>query len=419
MSISRAAMSSLFLDRRMGYRTLKVGAGLLFAATLARLPASAAEYYVQPIGYVEANDNSNLDLTPGVVQQVQGYIVDAAALTTIATQNSSIILRPRLVYGDYPKSPGDDRLEAYLDINGTYRTQLSTASLTGSIQRQDLFNAEVTSAVFNDVNPTPTPVDTGKAINGATRDSVLLYPKYIYSFSPVIGAGFSGEYQAAKYTPSDDKSFVNYNYYEGGAFVRWSFTPLSAVTLGGYGSRYDATQFTSRATGSGATLDVETNWTPVFTTEESVSAQHTVIDDALPTQLNTSVNTWGAGVSALYTEQASQFRLSADRTISPWGGGSLYVLDRLQAQYTRTFNPRLSFTGAVLAAKTVGLTSNISGDNRTYVRTTVNAKWFMTRTFFVQGGYQYAFQKYQVLPNSADDNQIYIRFGYQGLPLQR
>jgi hypothetical protein len=42
-------------------------------------------------------------------------------------------------------------------------------------------------------------------------------------------------------------------------------------------------------------------------------------------------------------------------------------------------------------------------------------KWMIARTWFVQGGYQYMWQKYQLDPDGASNNRIYIRFGYQGL----
>ncbi len=412
-------MLSSFPDRGMQCRTLGVAASLLFAATLPSTPASAAEFYVQPVASIQAENDSNIDLQPGPSPEVQGYLVDAAALITVASPNSSSTLRPRIIYADYPKDPGDDHLEGYLDINSTYKTQRSSASLTGSIEHEDLFNAEIANALYDEINPNPSQVDTGRTINGATRNSLLMYPKYIYSFTPVIGAGVSGQYQAVRYSTTTDTAFVDFNYYQAQAFLQWVYSPRTTVSLGAYNSKFDATQFTSRATSNGGTLDLQSNWTQLFTSEVSVSGQHTSILDVLPTRLSTDVNTWGATLSGLYKLQTSQFRLDAGRTISPWGGGSLYVLDRVQFQYSRTFNTRLTFTGALIGLKTDGLTENIAGDNRKYGQVAIDAKWMMTRTFFLQGGYQHGYQKYEYETNSADNNRVYIRFGYQGLPLQR
>jgi hypothetical protein len=43
----------------------------------------------------------------------------------------------------------------------------------------------------------------------------------------------------------------------------------------------------------------------------------------------------------------------------------------------------------------------------------------MTRYFFVQGGYQYSWQKYVSETVSADNNRVYVQFGYVGLGQQR
>jgi hypothetical protein len=48
----------------------------------------------------------------------------------------------------------------------------------------------------------------------------------------------------------------------------------------------------------------------------------------------------------------------------------------------------------------------------------VDMKWMMTRTFYIQGGYSYTWQKYEFNPDGAANNRLYVRFGYQGLGRQ-
>ena len=146
--------------------------------------------------------------------------------------------------------------------------------------------------------------------------------------------------------------------------------------------------------------------------------QHTNIDTTIPSPFKAVANPWGAAVSAAYKGELNQLRMNAGRVITPSGGGGIYVNDQLQFQYSRNFSQRLAFTGATIALRNRGLTRNVSGDDRTYVQTVVDLKWMMTRTLFVQGGYQYLWQKFQLAPDGASNNRIYIRFGYQGLDRQ-
>jgi hypothetical protein len=65
------------------------------------------------------------------------------------------------------------------------------------------------------------------------------------------------------------------------------------------------------------------------------------------------------------------------------------------------------------------LTGNVAGDDRTYLQTVIEAKWMLTRLWSLQGGYQYGWQKYEVNPDGAANNRVYIRIAYQGLGPQR
>jgi hypothetical protein len=173
------------------------------------------------------------------------------------------------------------------------------------------------------------------------------------------------------------------------------------------------------STGGGATLDLNTSWTPLLSTKVSLLYQHTSISDVTPAPLNISVNAWGATVGTIYKTQLDQFRLDVGRTISPSGSGGLYNVDRVQFQDDRNLTTRLSITGALVGLKTHALTANIAGDDRKYAQAIVEMRWMMTRYWFVQGGYQYAFQKYQYDVDSAADNRVYVQFGYQGLARER
>jgi hypothetical protein len=393
--------------------------GVFGVAIAAVRPAAAAEVYYQPIASLTAESDSNIDLDSGSHPRIEGYLADLATVIGIATQDSSTTIRPRLLYREYPGDSPDDRLEAYLDFNTAYRTQRSNFTISGSFEHLDQFNAEFTPATFNDINPAQSLADTGKVVVGGTRDSVSVFPKYTYNFSPILGAGVSGQYTLVNYSPAAITDHVDFDYYVGRAFLTWSFSPTSSLSAGGFGTKYEATKFDSRATGSGGNVVLDTAWTPVLSTEFSLLTQHTDINEVLPTVLNTSVNAWGGSASALYKTQVSQFKINANRTISPSGGGSVYTVNRLQLEYDRNVSSRLSFMGALVGLQVRALTADAEGDNRTYGQTILDVKWMLAPTWFIQGGYQYTFQKYEYDPPSVANNRVYIRIGYQGLGQER
>jgi hypothetical protein len=406
----------------MMWRQPAVSTSLCVAAAMVAAPVFAAEVYVQPVATISAETDSNLDLVPasqGTANTVEGYSADAAALIGIATPDSNTTIRPRIDYRDYPAASYDNRLEGYLDLNSAYTSPRSKGYVYLGFERRDEFNAELSSALYNPNGPVPpTSPETGRTVKGATRTSLILLPDYSYNITQLTAAGVSAIYQKLNYSPDNTFSFVDFDYYQGKAYLRWTLDQKNDLTVGGYGAKYQASHFDSRATAAGATVALDTSWSPLLSTGASVAYQRTNIDTTIPLPFKAVANPWGAAVSAAYKGEVNQFRMNAGRVITPSGGGGIYVNDQLQLQYSRNFSQRLAFTGATIALRNRGLTPNVSGDDRTYVRTVVDLKWMMTRTWFVQGGYQYMRQKFQLDPDSASNNRIYIRFGYQGLDRQ-
>jgi hypothetical protein len=59
-----------------------------------------------------------------------------------------------------------------------------------------------------------------------------------------------------------------------------------------------------------------------------------------------------------------------------------------------------------------------AGYSTSYRRADLSLKWMLTRTWFMEGGYGYLWDKYLPQLGGALDNLAYLRFGYQGLPRQ-
>jgi len=401
------------------YPSQAVAALLCATSAMVAVPVFAAQIFVQPIVTVTAENDSNLDLDPGGSPTVQGYLASAGALTGIVTQNSDSTIWTRLDYRDYPKDRADDRLEAYLNFRSDYNTQLSHFNFSGAIDRRDEFNAEFSSALYDEINPVqPTNPSTGKVVNGGSVTTILLLPSYSYRLSPLFGVGVSGIYQNAEYTPSI-ADIENFNYYLGKAFLDWNYSQRTEFSFGGFGSQYKATKVDSNATGSGVSVDMDTKWTPLLSMSASVLYQHTTVDATYPSLLNTDINTWGASFGGSYKTQTTQYRLNVARIITPTGGGGVYANEQVQFQYNRNFTQRWLFTGAVIGIKSTQLPAPVNEDDRKYLQTVVDLKWLIRPTWFLQAGYQYAWQKFAQSPDGAANNRIYIRVGYQGLGPQR
>jgi len=387
--------------------------------------APAAEVWWQPIVSLEGETNSNIDLVPGPNTNTPGYIGDAEALVGISTPSSDTIIHPRVDYRDYPSDTTDNRLEEYLDLDSSFRTQRSKGGVYLDVQRRDDLFAERDSAFYSNIGPpSPTSPDTGHTVTGGVRTSVLLVPDYSYSVTPLTALGVSGIYQQFNYSPDNAFDAVNFRYYQARTYLRHDLTQQDDVTVGVYASQYEATHIESQANAGGVSVNFDRSWTPLLTTGIQGSYQRTVVhlDEYSGEQVSVffkdTSNTWGLRLNGEYKGQIQQFRFDAGRIITPSGGGGVYVSEQVRLQYSRNVTPRFTLSTAAIALKNHGLTANLAGSDRTYYRTGFDLKYLLSRNFFVQGGYEYFWQRYQFETFSANNNRVYVSFGYQGLGRQ-
>jgi hypothetical protein len=403
----------------MSVRMRGIISNSLLLATIAAAPALAAQVFVQNTASVGAETNSNLDLTPGGDSETTGYIANASSLIGIATPNSSTTIRPRIDYRNYPTDSADDRVEAFLDFNSSYRSQRTAAGIYGTLDHRDELNAEMTQAVYDEVNPVyPTNPQTGRTVRGITRDSAILLPSYSYNLSPLLAVGLSGIYEKFDYSPDDASRYVDFTYYQAKASLIWTLNQKSDLSFGAYGNKYNATHYDSTANATGGSLELNTSWTALLSTRASVVFQHSTIDSEIPPIFNGTVNAWGGALSAIYKAETNQFRADLSRNLTPSGGGSVYYNNQLQFEYSRKITQRLAVTAAAVYLQNRAMTAQVSDNGRNYLRSVVDVKWMMSRLWFVQGGYQYTWQKYQLDPDGAANNRLYLRVGYQGLGRQ-
>jgi hypothetical protein len=312
-----------------------------------------------------------------------------------------------------------------LDFNSRYTSTRSNFYIFGRFDHLNEIEAEIPSAVYNEVNPiSPTTPETGEVNEGITRDNLYVAPKYSYNVTPLVALGVSGIGQTLTYSHASDFGLVDFDYYQGQAFITQTLGPRSSLQLGTYVTRYLARNADSNATSEGETLDFDYRWSPVIRGEVTLEYQASDFYQASsnqngpPSVERARTATWGATYSGIWQLPTALLRVNVGRTITPSGAGGLYISESAQSQYERHLTERLSFSGAVLFIRSVAETALFANVDRNYATTDLSLTWMLTRTWFIQGGYDFAWQKYLTDPNSAANNRAYVRFGYRGLPRQ-
>lgn len=392
------------------------GAGLLSGALLAH----GAQVHVQPMVTTQAQTSTNLGLDPGVDERTESYAADAAALISIATPSAATTFKPRLLYRDYSDAARRDRLEAFLDLSTFYTGQRSSFQMFGRYEHRDEVHAEKSAAQFDEVTPdAPTDPETGRIQNGATRDVLLLVPTYRYKLTQLMDIGASATLQALDYSPDDASRHVDYDYYEGKGFLGWELSQRTRLSVGGYVSKYDAKNIDAQTDSYGASAEFEWDWSQVWESSLSLVYQRSDVERTQPFVFDDKTNAWGASFKTSYKGQITRARVQLGRTITPSGTGGLVESDNVRLQWERDLTERLELSTAARYLRNRALTQDSAGSDRDYRRAELSLRWMVTRTWFVEGAYEYTWQEYQNASGSADDNSFMVKFGYRGLPRQR
>ena len=382
------------------------------------LPAGAAQFYTQPLLTLGAQGDSNLGLDVSNRYTV-GYYAEAASIIGIATPDSDTNFEPHLRYNEFPTEHELDRFEGSLNFNTSYTTPRSYFYLYGMFDHLNDTEAEFPSGVYDAINPAaPTSVETGVANFEVTQNNLWVAPQYTYDLTPLVNVGVSGTAQRVTYSSANPYD-VNFDYYQGQLALSRKFGPRTQLSLAGFGARYSAVDVDSTADAGGGSVDLDHKWSANASGGLSVSYQHTNINEVQPARFRGAANTWGASFNNTWQLQASKWRINIERDVSPNGGGGLFATDQAQTEYDRDLTQLLSFTGALLYVRSEGLSANVSAFDRTYYRLDLSLKRMLARTWFVQGGYGFLWQKYYASDERASNNEVYVRFGYQGLPRQQ
>jgi hypothetical protein len=379
--------------------------------------AFAADSYVQPRLELRAESSSNLELDAVTDEQsdTQGAVAELGALVGIATPRSETTLRPMVRLQEYSDREDYEKVEAFLDFSSVYESERSEFSLVGKYSWQNNINAERSSAGFDEIDPDdPSAPETTAGQAGSTRQRFDLRPTFSRRLTERTSIGAAVAFQGVRYSDEDDSTQVEYDFTQGGTFVRWALDPRSDLTFGAYASEYDSRQGSSQVDTVGGSLGFRRDWSERATTSLEVNyEQNDTTADSVSEEERT--NDWGASFTTAYSGDVDQWRLTAARTYAPNGRGGKSSFDQFRLQYDRDLSERLQFTGAARYVKDEAIDDAGSADDRELALFGITLTWRVTARWFIRGGYQYLFQDKSSEPDKADDNRIMLGIGYQGL----
>jgi hypothetical protein len=403
-----------------GSLTTAVGAVSVLTIALVSV-ASAQELYFVPRVEVGAEYHTNRELIPDPA--LQDAMIEYRGLFEARmgriTPRSEVELRPRVVLQEFPDRKGIDPVELFCDLKTGLHTQRSEFTLLARYDRQDSFNAEYGNANFDPFNPRdPNADDTGITYVGDTRQRITVEPDYFFAVSERTRVGATARYDNVNYYANKDKPIgtVGLIGYQSGSFQVYlgrSFGPKLDLQIGPYASRYEADDNSNQTDNYGLSLESKYLWSEIWESGLSLTAERSdsTQPQAIPPE-DTTTN-WGLEFYGLRKGQVDNLRYSIGHFIKPSSAATMIETNQLRVQYDHIFTPRLIFNSALRVKESSRLGSN-SGNTSDFARAELSLRWRMTISWYVSGGYRYAWSDPSGDSGTASDNAVFVQFGYRG-----
>lgn len=186
----------------------------VFAAglTLTSL-AGAQQWRFQPeIGLgLEYDDNARLQTDPALVQEIDGYLIDASLAIGYDTQRTSFELTPRLRSRVYDEIPDVDSDDQFLDFDFNHVTLKSEFGIRSSFNRESVRTAERADPDFDVDDPNEIPIDeTGDTFSNERRERFHIAPQWSYKFTERTSLDLRASYTDVSYDESLVSFLVDY-----------------------------------------------------------------------------------------------------------------------------------------------------------------------------------------------------------------
>ncbi len=300
---------------------------------------------------------------------------------------------------------------------GSIRSE-ACSTLVARYARQDSFNAEYGNANFDPFEPqNPGASDTGITYIGDTRKRLTAEPDYSFAVSERTRIGARARYDNVNYYANEDKpigtvGLIGYDSAVFQPYLTRAFGQQLELEIGPYVSRFEADDNSNTTDNYGLAYRASTPGRRSGRLEARLQYEHSEIDQPQVIPPQDTDSNWGLELYGLRKGQVDTLRFSIGHFIVPSSTASMIETNQLRVQYDHIFTPRLTFNGALRVKES----TRVGGMPRTsdFARAELSLRWRLTYSWFVSGGYRFAWRDSDGPGDNADDNAVFVTFGYRG-----
>ena len=401
------------------------GVALLLGAST----ASAQQWIFDPRVELQGvyNDNNRLTAERGQEIEVHGAAIDALAAFRKESQTNLFEVTPHIRSSWYPDASEEESTDYYFDMKGSHKTQRSVMTIDAGFADESVVTSDLPVADFPGVDLGQTASgDSGRVSVRNRRRQYTVQPGYEFDWTERRHVTIDAHYIKTTY---DDTLFeqVGYEDYGATAGIKWNTSQRATFSVNVIGSQFKPDDNSPDTTTGGVFAEWRMSPTQILTYYFRAGgnrASHdvvTTIPPAIPggpttsTSSRESDSSFNGGAGVAWNYQLTRVLFDLLRSTAPSSQGAIVNRDELRFSFERDFSPLFTGFLGLRGIHTNGLNSNGATEvrERKYYTGRTGFDWHISRTYTIEGAYEYRWQKYQGDPTDASSNGVTLSLIYQ------
>jgi hypothetical protein len=380
--------------------------------------AWAVEYSAEPYVSFGALYNDNFDLTTAPHDTIWGAFAAAGARFNGEAENWKVTGGADLKFNRYSESALNNT-EGGLVLRSNYRTERNTLGLDLDLIRDNTLSGELAT--------------TGVAQAYTPRNSLRINPSFARALTETTQLVFTYGFTAVNYQDTANTSLIDYRQQIVNLGLEQKLAERTTGSITAYYDEFETDPANSRIQTVGIVAGIAHDFSETLHgsvrggprwTRSEVSSQTVVcagpiilgVCSTTITTLTSDVQTDSSGFTATAALskrwETGIVTGSIGRELNPSGVGALIQTDLLRATVSQDLSPTwmAALDTGIYKSKYVG--AAIAPNESTYFRIEPRVSWRITPNWTLDARYVFQRQKYEVLPDAASANIVYVTVSY-------
>ena len=335
--------------------------------------AHGAEWSAQPAMWLYLDYDTNRRLAPagqGEVPDDAGYMTLDMLLQSL-TETDELDIHPQIQFQRFTRDDALDADNGFLQLAATHRAEKWSVVTKAAYSRESTLITELASTGIIDANSRQDSLSGEVTATGQLSERQSLSADVSYADTTYPGGLAAG--------------LVGYRYSSGSLSYAYAYSPLTTVSLVGFGSDLSS-EIGTASDDSGARLQVVHSFSSLLSMTVALGASRARVEGS-----SGSGAVWDFELTRRIDSEG-KWNFSVTRDVEPNGRGLLIDHEEADLSLTRAMAPHLFFTATATAIRNADLIASLSFDDRRYYAGALGLEWHPRALWQVNfiGGYSQA-----------------------------